>query len=421
MKELAAYVGWDWGDSEHELCLISADGEEMERLTLRSDGEVIHEWAAEMRRRYDGKLIGVCLETSRGAVINALMHYDHIVLYPINPKAASDFRKSLYPSGKKDDPVDAETLLEYLWKHQDRCRELRPADEKTRELALLSEARKTQDQELRRFVNRLRSNLKTYFPEGLKLAGDLDTIMACDFLERWPELGRVKRARPSTVERFYREHGSRSEQRIRERLAILERATPLTTDPAVLRAGRLKTEALVKVIRSLIETRDLLQKEASELYQVHPEYELINSFPGAGEIYGARLASTMGTDRDRWKSAEDLQLISGTVPVRLQSGGKNGTVIIHRRLKRPVFMHQTFVEWAGHAVNHSPVWRAIYNDAIANGKRHWSALRKVATKLQSVLYRCWKDGVLYDEGHHLRELIKRRSPVAKRLLEIEAA
>ena len=141
MRELAAFVGWDWGDKEHELCLIERGSEVKERSTVESNGESLHEWAAEMRRRFLGRLVGVCLETSRGAVINAFMNYDHIVLYPINPKAASDFRNSLYPSGKKDDPVDAETLLEYLWKHQDRCRELQPADPQTRLLGMLSESR----------------------------------------------------------------------------------------------------------------------------------------------------------------------------------------------------------------------------------------------------------------------------------------
>jgi hypothetical protein len=38
--------------------------------------------------------------------------------YPIHPRAAAQFRAALYPSGAKDDPVEADLLLDMLVLHR---------------------------------------------------------------------------------------------------------------------------------------------------------------------------------------------------------------------------------------------------------------------------------------------------------------
>ena len=40
------------------------------------------------------------------------------VLYPIHPTTLAKFRAALFPSGAKDDPVDADLLLELLLHHR---------------------------------------------------------------------------------------------------------------------------------------------------------------------------------------------------------------------------------------------------------------------------------------------------------------
>ena len=55
---------------------------------------------------------------------------------------ANDFRKAVYPSGSKSDPVDADLLLDLLLTHRDRLRLWRPDTEQTRELQFLVEDRR---------------------------------------------------------------------------------------------------------------------------------------------------------------------------------------------------------------------------------------------------------------------------------------
>jgi len=413
--EYAAYVGWDWADKEHELAIEDASSGRRSRKKVAGSPGALHEWAAEMRLEYGGRPIAVGIETSRGAVVAALMNYDHIVLYPLNPQSVAKFREALHPSGKKDDPVDAETALEIVAHHRHKFRPLEPADEKTRTLGLLSEQRWKLSKDLTRATNRLRANLKGYFPQALALVGDLATPMALHFLEKWPNLEKVQRARPQTVESFYRLHNSRSRTRIEERLALIHSARSLTDDPAMLSVGMTTTLSQALVIRALTDAIKMVDRQICDVLASHPEHELFRSFPGAGDVYVPRLIAIFGTDRSRFEAAEELQRLTGIAPVTKRTGGKNGTISVHRRIKRSKFLHQTIVEWAGHFSLNSEWGRAYHESQKEKGKSHWAALRALGFKLLRILFRCWKDNTLYDERHHQEELIRRGSPMAKRL------
>ena len=103
--EFAAFVGIDWGDQKHAICL-RADGVEVE-CELSQKAAEIDAWASELRTRFGGRAVAVCLEQSRGPLIYALLKYEFLVLFPLNPLQATRYREALYPSGSKDDPLDA--------------------------------------------------------------------------------------------------------------------------------------------------------------------------------------------------------------------------------------------------------------------------------------------------------------------------
>ncbi|HXI14602.1 MAG TPA: transposase [Thermoanaerobaculia bacterium] len=142
MGDLAAYVGWDWADQEHEVCMRVEGSQQVEREQVRGTPEALHAWARKIEQRFGGRPVGVCIETSRAAVIWALCSYAHLILFPVNPKSAASFREAFYPSGKKDDPVDADVLMMMLDKHGEKLRPLKPADPDTRALGMLSEYRR---------------------------------------------------------------------------------------------------------------------------------------------------------------------------------------------------------------------------------------------------------------------------------------
>ena len=68
LKEFAAFVGIDWADENHAVCLIEADGRRTERNVIVQEAEALDEWIADLLKRFGGHPVAVCLEQSRGAL-----------------------------------------------------------------------------------------------------------------------------------------------------------------------------------------------------------------------------------------------------------------------------------------------------------------------------------------------------------------
>jgi DNA (cytosine-5)-methyltransferase 1 len=76
-------------------------------------------------------------------------------LFPVPATMSAAMRKALYPSGAKDDPRDADLLLDLLWQHRDRLWQLKPDNEGTRRVQNLVEERRKLVEEKTAQVNRL--------------------------------------------------------------------------------------------------------------------------------------------------------------------------------------------------------------------------------------------------------------------------
>jgi hypothetical protein len=104
-----------------------------------------------------------------------------------------------------------------------------------------------------------------------------------------------------------------------------------------------------------------------------------------------------------------LQKHAGVAPVREKSGNQLWT---HWRWQPPVFLRQTFVEWAGQTVVYCP-WAGRYYERVKNkGKKHAAILRALAFKWIRILWKCWQDRRPYDQAAYLKQLRHRKSPIA---------
>lgn len=129
-------------------------------------------WMVELRGRFQGRPVGIAVETSRGPLIHALLEHACVVFYPINPWSLRRFRETFAPSGAKDDLPDADLLREMLVKHRDRLRPWVPDDVETRTLRRLVEGRRKVVDLRTKLTQQLTAALKEYFPQALACAGD---------------------------------------------------------------------------------------------------------------------------------------------------------------------------------------------------------------------------------------------------------
>jgi transposase len=411
-QDFAAYIGLDWGDRQHALHLRIPEQRNSESFQLEQKPEALHEWIAQLRNRFHTGRVAVAIEQRKGAVIHALMMYDFLILYPINPKALARYREAFQTSGAKDDPTDAELLLDFLSKHSDKLRPWVPDSEPTRKLLALSEQRRKLVNRRVALANRITSLLKQYFPQALDWIGDVASIQACDFLECWPTLDAVQHIDGMKLQTFYRRHNCRRASVISERLQQMASARPLTTDSAIIEPYSLVVEASAVQLRNLIRAIQKLDKRIAELFCQHPEHDLFDSFPGAGAVCGPRLLTVFGTDRSRWASPVDLLCHSGIAPVTERSGN---SCWIHHRRACAKFVKQTFHEFADQSIRYSKWARAYYDLLRARGKNHHASLRALAYKWIRIIFRCWKDRKPYNEEIYIQSLRRRGSPVAEKL------
>ena len=406
----AAFVGIDWADQKHDVCVMEAGSTKIESDVLNHRPEDLREWVAQLRQRFGGRLVAICLEQSRGPLIYALMKYEFLVLYPIAPKRLARYREAIQTtSGAKDDPTDAGLLLDYLMRHREQLVPWNPDDALTREIGLLVETR-------RKFVdlrtdlsNMMKSCLKTYFPQAIELlGGNVTTRLACDFLKRWPSLETLQRAKPETLRKFYYGHNCRRGDRIEARIQAIGRATPLTADEAVIHNGEMTVGGLVAQLRPLVDTIATTEKRLKELMASHPDAALFVALPGAGDVMAPRLLAAFGSDRNRFRSATAVQTFSGIAPVTKRSGKRSS---VQRRLACPKFLRQTFHEFADHSRKKSLWARAYYDMQRAKHKGHHATIRALAFKWIRIIQRCWKDHTPYSEEVYLEALRKRSSPL----------
>jgi hypothetical protein len=85
---IVAWVGLDWADQAHAVCLQADGSAHRERCELKHTAEALQFWVAELRSRFPQGRVAIALEQSRGALFSALMTYDFLVLYPIPPQSA---------------------------------------------------------------------------------------------------------------------------------------------------------------------------------------------------------------------------------------------------------------------------------------------------------------------------------------------
>jgi transposase len=406
--DFAAFIGLDWGDQTHAVCL-SADGRRV-AIELAQRAEDIEAWVAGLRQRFGGRRIAICLEQSRGALVYALLKYEFLVLFPINPKQLASYRDAFVPCGPKDDPTDAELLCQFVEQHHQRLRAWRPDDSSTRTLRLLTEDRRHWVDERTALKNRLRQRLKEYFPLALEVASeDLDTEWFLQLLKKYPSHAELRRANPKTLARLFPKRGRVADDSGEDsRVTLVRSASPLVTDQAVILTHRLDVLWIVRMILQLNDTVAEYDREIAQHMAQHCDAELFQSFPAAGPAMAPRLAAAFGTDRERYGSAQEMQQFSGIAPV-LKRSGKSCLII--RRLACPKFVHQTFHEYADHSRKKS-VWAGAYYRMLkARGMGHHCALRSLAFKWQRIMYRCWQTRTLYDEARHLQQLRLRQSPL----------
>jgi transposase len=391
------FVGDDWAEDHHDVEVMDAAGRVLAKARLP-------EGVAGMARLHEltGRHLGedpdeaevvIGIETDRGPWAAALVAAGYTV-FPVNPLQASRYRERHGVSGAKSDGADAHMLADMV---RTDSHQLRPAagDSADAEgLKVLARTHKTLIWERTRHIQRLRHQLREYFPAALAAFEDL---AAADTLELL-----AKASDPARAAKLTRAQVSAALKRARRRniadkaTAIIAalRSPQLGQPPAITTAYAATVRALTSVITVLNEQVKTLQGQVEAHFGQHPDAEIYLSQPGMGPVLGARVLGEFGDDPDRYADAKARRNYAATSPITRASGKKR---VVAARFIRNDRLIDALMAQAFAALNASPGARAFYDDLRARGIEHNDALRRLANRLVGILHGCLKTRSRYDE------------------------
>jgi transposase len=390
------FAGDDWAEDHHDVEVMDEAGKVLVKRRL-PEGVAgmarLHELIGE-HLGADGAEVVVGIETDHGPWVAALVAAGYTV-FAVNPLQASRYRERHGVSGAKSDSGDAHMLTDMVRTDSHQLRAVAGDSAEADGVRVLARTHKTLIWERTRQVQRLRYQLREYFPAALEAFDDLDAADALELLGKAPD--------PARAARLTRAQVSAALKRARRRdipgkataiLAALRRGQ--LGQPAALTAAYAVTvRSLIAVIIVLDEQVKALQGQVEENFGRHPDAEIYRSQPGMGAILGARVLGEFGDDPHRYADGKARRNYGGTSPITRASGKKKVVAarFIHNDRLVDALNAQAFA-----SLNASPGARALYDELRARGIEHNDALRRLANRLVGILHGCLKTRTLYDEA-----------------------
>lgn len=216
----------------------------------------------------------------------------------------------------------------------------------------------------------------------------------------------------ATLRKFFCDHRRRDEDAVNRLIETIRAARPLTSDQAMIAPRAAYTAALLQQIATLNQAISELEGVIEKLFSQHADAAIFQSLPGAGAALAPRLCAALGTNRQRFDAAANVQALSGIAPVTKASGQSR---LVQRRYACPAFLRQTFHEFADHSRKHCAWAKALYRHYRASGKKHHAAIRALAFQWIRIIFKMWQTHTCYDDARYQHQLQLKNPDLAKNL------
>lgn len=381
------FIGIDWADEKHDICVVNQRGEIITHCIVSDD-------LAGFRKLADLVVsLGDCqfnIERPNGLLVEWLVGQGYTV-YATPPFITAKIR----PRRSKSDVYDAYLIADLLRRGSPECRPVAVSSEAIEHLRQIVSAHDHLQRERRRIANQMRYVLKAYYPVALSLFRHVDQPLTLHFLERFPSPQAARQATRDELWAFFTEQQYRYKDRIPLFYERLQAPAPLARGGA---GYILHLQSLLALMHPLDQQQRLLAREMKRLLKQHPDANWWLRFPGVGWLNASRLLARLGDNRALFTSAEVLRAVAGTVPVTRRSG-KHRSVHFRRACSKP--LRKAVMDLAINSVKHSGWARSYYESQLARGHEKPRAYRALANRWVGIIWKLWQSGTFYDERVHV--------------------
>jgi transposase len=392
---MTVFVGDDWAEAHHDIHVMDDDGAKLDARRLPEGLEGIAAFHVMIAGHVeDPSEVVVGIETERGLWVQALIAAGYVV-YAINPLSVSRYRDRHNVAGAKSDPGDAKVLADLVRTDRHNHRPIAGDSDIADAVKVLARAHQNLVWDRTRHTNRLRNDLREFFPAALVVFDDLAHPDAVAVLTKASDPDAAARLSVAQIRGALRRGGR--QRNLDTRAAEIQqglRSPQLAASPAMSGAFVATTNALVAVIAGLNQQIARLETELADHFEQHPDAGIYRSLPGLGVILGARALGEFGDDPERYGSAKSRRNYAGTSPLTIASGKKRAVLARHIRNRR---LYDAIDQWAFCSLQASPGCRNFYDHRRAAGDLHHQALRALGNRLVGYLHGCLQTRTHYDE------------------------
>jgi len=392
------FVGDDWAEDHHDIEVMDEAGKVLAKKRLPEAAAGMTQLHGLIGRFVpedaDDVEVVIGIETDRGPWVAALTAAGYLV-FPVNPLQASRYRQRHGVSGAKSDGGDAHMLADMVRTDSHQLRLAAGDSPEGQGIKVVARAHKTLIWDRTRQVQRLRHQLREYFPAAIEAFEDLDAPDVLELLAKAPDPARAAKLTRAQVAAALKRARRRNIKDKTDAILAALRGEHLGQPPALTAAYAATVRSLIAVLTTLNEQVKTLEEQVREHFGRHPDAEICQSQPGLGPILGARVPGEFGDARNRYASSKSRKNYGGTSPITRASGKKK---VVAARFIRNDRLIDALMAWAFASLNGSPGARAFYDEQRAKGLEHNDALRRLANRLVGILHGCLKTRTLYDEA-----------------------
>lgn len=389
MPEL--WAGVDAGKTDHHCVVIDVEGRRLLSRRVGNDETALLELIGEVTTlaAQDSVTWAVDLNGGGAALLIALLvNHDQRLLYI--PGRTVHHAAASYRGDGKTDAKDAAIIADQARMRRD-LQPLRPGDEISVELRILTSRRTDLTCDRTRTINRLRAQLLEYFP-ALERAFDYSSSKATlVLLTGYQTPDALRRLGQSRLEAWLRHRKVRNAAAVAA--TAIEAANAQHTTLPGQRLAAAMVARLAKGVMALNE--ELAETDAliEGRFRQHKHAEIIMSMPGFGPLLGAEFLAAAGGDMSQFASADRLAGVAGLAPVPRDSGRVRGNLHRPRRYDRRL-LRACYLS-AMVSIRCCPASKAYYDRKRAEGKRHTQAVLALARRRLNVLWAMLRDDTRY--------------------------
>lgn len=263
---------------------------------------------------------------------------------------------------------------------------LKPDDDHTAELRVLTGRRADLNADRTRKISRLRAQLNSLFP-ALERVLDVRNRGPLVLLTGYQAPATLRRTGSTRLSTWLRNRKVRSAETLaKTAVSAAERQHTTVPGEAAIAAA---ISALARDVLNLTDQITELDALIEDRFRQYDLAEIISSMPGIGSLLGAEFLAATAGDMSRFGSAERLASLAGVAPTPRDSGNVSGN--LHRPKRCHRGLQRVFYQSALISIRYCEESRRFYERKRAEGKRHTQAVLALARRRVNVLWALIRD------------------------------